>query len=207
MKNVVIIKLISHNIPAFLPPSVLLRRKEEPDAISEIPLLYWGIHTTLYRETRILFSVWNRKWPLLNVHSWMLLSFGSESNKRTASSLSITCISTPCTVIKVASLGIFISSFNNVLSIILLFLAWSPVKHFYISKENVGHNCSTEVLVKPIRKQVKPTPNIGENSLSCGWMKFTRFRCMTKANALYYFSQKNVNKKNKSDKQYSLSDS
>ena len=50
-------KLISHNIPAFLPPSVLLRRKEEPDAISEIPLLYWGIHTTLYRETRILFSV------------------------------------------------------------------------------------------------------------------------------------------------------
>ena len=34
-----------------------LRRKEEPDAISEIPLLYWGIHTTLYRETRILFSV------------------------------------------------------------------------------------------------------------------------------------------------------
>ena len=31
--------------------------KEEPDAISEIPLLYWGIHTTLYRETRILFSV------------------------------------------------------------------------------------------------------------------------------------------------------
>ena len=57
MKMIVIIKLISHNIPAFLPPDVLLRRKEEQDAISEIPLLYWGIHTTLYRETRILFSV------------------------------------------------------------------------------------------------------------------------------------------------------
>lgn len=44
MKNVVIIKLISHNIPAFLPPSVLLRRKEEPDAINTAALLGYSYY-------------------------------------------------------------------------------------------------------------------------------------------------------------------
>ncbi len=127
-----------------------------------------GVPDTLYKVFNIPLSQANRNLPFSKKHSCKCVSSVSVASIFWACTGSIVCMATPITSASVASAGIFNNSFNIVVSITDHRSSKSRQAFCMPKRKAWDITRSTEVLVKPIRKQVKPTQNVGANCLSCG---------------------------------------